>query len=63
MLVLSGISNDLGTVFLGIAVVFFTRSFPSAYLDNVNFSMLVVSLIFCLIGLALRFYSRLTDTD
>ena len=55
--------GDFGTVLLGIAVVFFTRAFPSVYLDNVNFGMLAVSIIFCLAGLSLRLYSRSDDAD
>lgn len=51
-------SNDLGAVCLGIAVVFFTRAFPSAYLDNVNPVMIVASIALCVIGIALRLYSR-----
>ena len=57
------VSSDFGTVLLGVAVVFFTRSFISDYLDNVNFVMLAASLAFCLIGLALRFYSQREATD
>lgn len=50
--------NDLGAVFLGVAVVFFTRAFPSAYLDDINLWMLLASTAICLAGLALRAYYR-----
>ncbi len=53
-LMISPVSNDLGTVCLGVAVVFFTRSFPSPYFQNVDFWMLIVSALFCIIGLMLR---------
>lgn len=55
---LSLVSNDLRAVFLGAAVVFFTRAFPSPYLDNVNLRMLALSAFLCLLGLLLRLYYR-----
>ena len=55
--------GDFGTVLLGIAVVFFTRAFPSAYLDNVNSVLLADSIGLCITGLTLRLYSRRDDID
>ena len=60
---LKSVSNDLGAVFLGIAVVFFTRAFPSAYLDNVDGVMFAASAALCVTGLAMRLYSRRGDPE
>lgn len=51
---LGRVSNDLGTVCLGVAVVFFTRSFHDPYFQNIDFWMLIASVMFCLSGLMLR---------
>lgn len=51
---LGRVSNDLGNVCLGIAVVFFTRSFHDPYFQNIDFWMLIASVMFCLSGLMLR---------
>ena len=50
--------NDLGAVFLGVSVVFFTRAFPSVYLDDINLWMLMASVATCLTGLVVRAYYR-----
>ena len=57
------VSNDLGAVSLGAAVVFFTRAFPSVYLNDFNFWMLAASIALCITGLSLRLYYRHTNEN
>ena len=57
------VSNDLGAVSLGAAVVFFTRAFPSVYLDEFAPWMLIASVVFCITGLLLRVYYRRTNEN
>lgn len=57
------VSNDVGTVFLGVAVVFFTRSVPSLDFEDIDIEILAVSILFCLVGVFLRLFYRQENAD
>lgn len=62
-LMLRPVSNDLGTVCLGVAVVFFTRSVPSLDSEDIDLEILAVSILICLIGILLRLFHRQENGD
>ena len=50
--------QDLGTVSLGAAAIFLTRVFPSSSTDEFSIGMMVASIGFAGIGIALRAMSK-----
>lgn len=53
--------QDLGTVFLGIAAILFTRSFPTSQFSDFELGMMAVSLACVFVGVGLRALGRASD--
>ena len=53
--------QDVGTVFLGIAAIFFTRSFPTSQFSDFELGMMAVSVAFVLAGVVFRALGRTSD--
>ena len=55
--------NDIGTVFLGAAAIFLARAFPTSAVYDFDIWMTIASVMFCVIGLFLRYLSRRLSPD